>query len=78
MRHHESRTADITHLGQLFTTGRAVGNFIAFADIALGVTGPVVGLVTQWLGIRAAFLVGAGATCAALGLLAAVRLGRKA
>mgnify|MGYP002720381306 FL=1 len=58
--------------------GRAVGNFIAFADIALGVTGPVVGLVTQWLGIRAAFLVGAGATCAALGLLAAVRLGRKA
>lgn len=58
--------------------GRAVGNFIAFADIALGVTGPVVGLATQWLGISAAFLVGAGATCAALGLLATVRLGRKA
>ena len=56
--------------------GRAVGNFIAFADIALGVTGPVVGFATQWLGIPAAFLVGAGATCAALCLLPSLRLGR--
>lgn len=55
--------------------GRAVGNFIAFADIALGVTGPVVGLATLWFGITAAFLVGAGATCAALCLLPSIRLG---
>jgi MFS family permease len=55
--------------------GRAVGNFIAFADIALGVTGPAVGLVTLWFGITAAFLVGAGATCAALCLLPSLRLG---
>jgi MFS family permease len=58
--------------------GRAVGNFIAFADIALGVTGPVVGVATQWFGIGSAFLVGAGATCVALALLATVRLGRNA
>lgn len=58
--------------------GRAVGNFIAFADIALGVTGPVVGVATQWFGITTAFLVGAGATCVALALLATVRLGRSA
>jgi hypothetical protein len=55
--------------------GRAVGNFMAFADIALGVTGPVVGVATQWFGIGSAFLVGAGATCVALALLATVRLG---
>ena len=56
--------------------GRAVGNFIAFADIAMGVTGPVVGFAIQWFGITAAFLVGAGATCAALCLLPSLRLGR--
>lgn len=58
--------------------GRAVGNFIAFADIALGVTGPVVGFATQWFGISSAFLVGACATCAALCLLPAIRLSRSA
>jgi MFS family permease len=58
--------------------GRAVGNFIAFADIALGVTGPVVGVATQWFGITTAFLVGAAATCVALALLATVRLGSRA
>lgn len=56
--------------------GRAVGNFIAFADIALGVTGPAVGFATQWFGISTAFLVGAGATCAALCLLPSLRIGR--
>ncbi|MGJ7611967.1 MULTISPECIES: MFS transporter [unclassified Variovorax] len=56
--------------------GRAVGNFIAFADIALGVTGPAVGFATQWFGIPTAFLVGAGATCAALCLLPSLRIGR--
>ncbi|MFS8980054.1 MFS transporter [Cupriavidus necator] len=55
--------------------GRAVGSFIAFADIALGVTGPAVGFATQWFGISAAFLVGTAATCAALCLLPSLRLG---
>lgn len=49
--------------------GRAVGNFIAFADIAIGVTGPVVGLATQSFGIATAFLVGVLATAVALCLL---------
>jgi hypothetical protein len=53
-----------------------VGKFIAFADIALGGTGPAVGFATQWFGISAAFLVGAGATCAALCLLPSLRIGR--
>ncbi|MFK5595886.1 MFS transporter [Methylobacterium sp. HMF5984] len=52
--------------------GRAVGNFIAFADIALAVTGPMVGLATAWFGVSAAFLVGALATVLALGLLPAL------
>jgi MFS family permease len=52
--------------------GRAVGNFIAFSDIALGVTGPAVGLLSQSTGIASAFLVGAGATCAAVLLLPSV------
>ncbi|SON57737.1 major facilitator superfamily transporter [Hartmannibacter diazotrophicus] len=56
--------------------GRAVGNFIAFADIALGVTGPAVGLATQWGGIATAFLVGATATLAALLLLPSMKLGK--
>ena len=57
--------------------GRAVGNFIAFADIALGITGPILGFATQWFGISAAFLAGVGATCVALYLLLAVRLNDK-
>lgn len=56
--------------------GRAVGKFIAFANIALGGTGPAVVFATQWFGISAAFLVGAGATCAALCLLPSLRIGR--
>ena len=58
--------------------GRAVGNFIAFFDIALGVTGPVVGLLTQRFDIATAFLVGGGATCAALGLLTSISPRRQA
>ncbi len=49
--------------------GRALGNFIAFADMALGLTGPLVGIVTHWSGIATAFLIGAIATGAALCLL---------
>ncbi|WP_295849106.1 MFS transporter [Tardiphaga sp.] len=45
--------------------GRAVGNFIAFFDLALGVTGPVVGLVSGGFGYPSAFLVGLVAIAAA-------------
>lgn len=55
--------------------GRAVGNFIAFADIALGVTGPGVGLATQWVGSPRPF---AAATLAALLLLPSMKLGKMA
>ncbi|MBB3595009.1 MFS family permease [Rhizobium sp. BK529] len=53
--------------------GRAVGNFIAFSDMALGVTAPAVGLLSQSSGIASAFLVGTCATCAAVVLLPSVR-----
>jgi MFS family permease len=53
--------------------GRAVGNFMAFFDIAIGLTGPAVGLVTGAFGYPAAFLVGAIATVAAGSLLPATR-----
>ena len=47
--------------------GRAVGNFTAFFDLAIGLTGPVVGLAVAPLGYPGAFLV--GAVCAVLGLV---------
>lgn len=53
--------------------GRAVGNFIAFFDIAVGVTGPLVGVVTDVLGFTSAFLVGAGTTILGLVMLPALR-----
>lgn len=53
--------------------GRAVGNFTAFFDIAIGLTGPLVGLLVGPLGFQSAFLVGALATLAAIGLLLADR-----
>jgi MFS family permease len=48
--------------------GRAVGNFVAFFDIAAGLTGPIVGLLTGAFGYDVAFLIGAIATVGA-GLL---------
>lgn len=53
--------------------GRAVGNFIAFADIALAVTGPVVGIGIEWAGVPYAFLVGAVAAGVALCMLPSIR-----
>lgn len=58
--------------------GRAVGNFIAFADIALGVTAPIVGLAVYWLGAVSPFIVGTVATGLALCVLASTRLPRAA
>lgn len=53
--------------------GRVVGGFIAFFDVALGLTGPAVGLLAGRFGFGVAFLVGTGATVAALALLPSVR-----
>lgn len=50
--------------------GRAVANFIAFFDLAIGVTAPAVGYAAGLFGYGAAFLIGAIAALGAL-LLAA-------
>ena len=55
-----------------------MGNFIAFADIALGMTGPVVGVAIGWFGVPSAFLAGAAATGLALCLMPSIRPGRAA
>ena len=49
--------------------GRAVGNFIAFFDVALGLTGPLVGLATGTFGYSSAFFIGCLAVIASLALL---------
>lgn len=54
--------------------GRAVGNFTAFFDLAIGLTGPVVGLAVAPLGYPGAFLV--GAVCAVLGLVLLIPMWR--
>ena len=53
--------------------GRAVGNFTAFFDVAVGATGPLVGIVTARFGGAAAFAVGVLAALAGLAVLAAAR-----
>jgi predicted MFS family arabinose efflux permease len=53
--------------------GRAVGNFLAFFDMAIGLTGPVLGVVAGDFGFGAVFLAGLVATVASLGLLQGVR-----
>jgi len=52
--------------------GRAVGNFIAFFDVALGLTGPLVGLATGAFGYPSAFFIGGLAVIASLLLLPSV------
>jgi hypothetical protein len=49
-----------------------VGNFIAFFDVAVGLTGPLVGLLTGAMGYTAAFVAGAVAAAASLALMPAV------
>ena len=53
--------------------GRAVGNFTAFFDLAIGLTGPVVGLAAGPFGFPAAFFIGTVAALLALVMLAGVR-----
>lgn len=47
--------------------GSAMGAYTAFTDLALGITGPVAGLIASSFGYQAIYLF--GAVCAALGLL---------
>jgi len=59
--------------------GRAVGNFTAFFDLAIGLTGPVVGLAASRLGFPSAFLIGMVAALLGLVLLHAMaRRGKSA
>lgn len=53
--------------------GAAVGNFIAFFDISIGLTGPVVGLLIDGYGYRASVAVGSVAAAAALGAVLRLR-----
>lgn len=55
--------------------GRAVGNFTAFFDLAIGLTGPVVGLAVTPLGYPGAFLI--GGVCAVLGVALLVPMFRE-
>lgn len=49
--------------------GRAIGNFIAFFDVAVGVTAPAVGLIAGAAGYGSTFLIGLISTIAAGALL---------
>jgi MFS family permease len=56
--------------------GTAMGGFVAFQDLAYGVTGPVVGLLVDRTGYAPVFLV--GGVAATLGLWRAIRAHRAA
>ncbi|GGX35936.1 UPF0226 protein YfcJ [Pigmentiphaga litoralis] len=53
--------------------GVAVGSFLAFVDVASGLTGPVVGLVIGLYGYQASFIAGAAACAIAILLMASGR-----
>lgn len=53
--------------------GQAVGNFIAFFDIAIGLGGPIAGLLVGQFGYGAAFGVGTIAAVMSLAMLPAVK-----
>lgn len=57
--------------------GRAIGNFMAFFDIALGLTGPLAGLAVGLYGTDSAFLIGTIAAAGALALLPGIARKRR-
>ena len=54
--------------------GVAMGAYVAFLDISLGITGPVAGLVAGNAGVGAVYLVGAAAVALSLGVALDLRL----
>ncbi len=63
---------EVVHLIPPHLRGAALGGFIAFQDLAYGLTGPLAGLIADRAGYGSAFLV--GAIAAVVGLLMALYL----
>lgn len=57
--------------------GVAMGAYVAFLDISLGITGPVAGLIASNAGVSAVYLVGAAAVALSLGVALHLRAGRE-
>jgi len=56
--------------------GLAIGGFIAFFDIALGLTAPVAGVLASGFGYRSIFLAGAASCLLALAMVGIAAAGR--
>ncbi|KQP05323.1 arabinose transporter [Pseudorhodoferax sp. Leaf265] len=54
--------------------GVAMGAYVAFLDISLGITGPVAGLIAGSAGVGAVYLVGAAAVALSFGVALQLRL----
>lgn len=54
--------------------GSALATYTAFMDLALGITGPLAGLIMSYAGVPVIYLLGAGLVC--LAMLATLRLKR--
>lgn len=65
---------EVVHLVEPHLRGVALGGFIAFQDVAYGLTGPVAGLLADRAGYGSVFLI--GACSAAAGLVLAISLRR--
>jgi MFS family permease len=56
--------------------GSAMGAFVAFLDMAYGISGPVAGLIAGRFGYGAVYLLGASTALGGMGLVASIRYGR--